>query len=139
MRFLEFALGSSHPWSGNFRELNAMVTRMATLAPDGRIDLETVRAEIGRSSAAARSSGGDDAELAALLGEDYAEKFDLFELARLKTVVEICRRSKTMAEAGRRLFAVSRRGKSSANDTDRLSKYLARFGLEFRSLARMEP
>ncbi len=139
VRFLEFALGSSHPWSGNFRELNAMVTRMATLAPDGRIDLETVRAEIGRSSAAARSSGGDDAELAALLGEDYAEKFDLFELARLKTVVEICRRSKTMAEAGRRLFAVSRRGKSSANDTDRLSKYLARFGLEFRSLARTEP
>src|SRR5690606_1063611 len=35
-RFLAFATGA--PWPGNFRELNAAVTRMGTLADGGRID-----------------------------------------------------------------------------------------------------
>ena len=39
-----------------------------------------------------------------------------------------------MADAARRLFAVPMRSKKSANHTDRLSKYLARFGLKFKSL-----
>lgn len=39
-----------------------------------------------------------------------------------------------MADASRKLFAVSFRAKKSSNETDRLSKYLAKFGLKFRRL-----
>lgn len=132
-RFLEFALAPGNAWPGNFRDLNAMVTRMATLASGGRIDLETVNREIARASVR-HPAAEPDAGFASLLGADYAVRYDLFDLAQLKKVVEICRQSKTLAEAGKKLFAVSRRNKSSSNDSDRLSKYLARFGLDFRTL-----
>ena len=132
-RFLEFALAPGNAWPGNFRDLNAMVTRMATLASGGRIDLETVNREIARASVR-HPDAEPDAGFASLLGADYAVRYDLFDLAQLKKVVEICRQSKTLAEAGKKLFAVSRRNKSSSNDSDRLSKYLARFGLDFRTL-----
>lgn len=132
-RFLEFALAPGNAWPGNFRDLNAMVTRMATLASGGRIDLETVNREIARASGR-HPDAEPDAGFASLLGADYAVRYDLFDLAQLKKVVEICRQSKTLAEAGKKLFAVSRRNKSSSNDSDRLSKYLARFGLDFRTL-----
>lgn len=132
-RFLEFALAPGNVWPGNFRDLNAMVTRMATLASGGRIDLETVNREIARASGR-HPDAEPDAGLSSLLGADYAVRYDLFDLAQLKKVVEICRQSKTLAEAGKKLFAVSRRNKSSSNDSDRLSKYLARFGLDFRTL-----
>jgi transcriptional regulatory protein RtcR len=49
----------------------------------------------------------------------------------LETVIGVCRASKSAAEAGRQLFAVSRTRRSVANDTDRLKKYLARFGLDW--------
>ena len=39
-----------------------------------------------------------------------------------------------MADAARKLYAVSIKAKKSANPTDRLSKYLARFGLKFKNL-----
>ena len=35
-RFLAFALDSDNHWPGNFRDLNAMVVRMATLSDGGR-------------------------------------------------------------------------------------------------------
>ena len=103
------------------------------LAPGSRIDLETVNREIARASGR-HPDAEPEAGLASLLGADYAVRYDLFDLAQLKKVVEICRQSKTLAEAGKKLFAVSRRNKSSSNDSDRLSKYLARFGLDFRTL-----
>jgi transcriptional regulatory protein RtcR len=37
--------------------------------------------------------------------------------------------SRSLSEAGRMLFTVSRQAKAKANDADRLRKYLARFGL----------
>ncbi len=132
-RFLDFALAPGNAWSGNFRDLNAMVTRMATLSSGGRIDLETVKEEIDRA-ARPRRHADSDPDLAALLGADYAGRYDLFDLAQLKTVIGVCRKSKNQAEAGKKLFAVSRRSKKSANDSDRLGKYLSRFGLDFQSL-----
>ncbi len=121
-------------WQGNFRELNAMVTRMATLASGGRIDLQTVRGEINRAGQnSIRCGGADDSVLLRLLGTDYAEWFDVFDLAQLERVVKVCRRSKNLADAGKN-FAVSRSLKKSANDSDRLSKYLARFGLDFQTV-----
>jgi transcriptional regulatory protein RtcR len=44
-RFLAFAVSGEAAWSANFRDLNAAMTRMATLAPGGRIDAATVEEE----------------------------------------------------------------------------------------------
>jgi len=46
----------------------------------------------------------------------------------------VCRRSASLSEAGRELFAVSRMKKVNPNDADRLRKYLTRFGLSWESL-----
>ncbi len=129
--FLDFALSPSTPWRGNFRDLNAMVIRMATLSNGGRIDLTTVRDEIARDL---QKPEHDDADLEPLLGKDAAERFDRFDLAQLREVVAVCRTSRTLGEAGKTLFAVSRQSKQSVNDSDRLRKYLARFGLDFKTV-----
>ena len=62
---------------------------------------------------------------------EAAGEVDLFDRVQLEAVIEVCRASSTLSEAGRKLFAVSRQEKQRANDADRLRKYLARFGLEW--------
>lgn len=47
-RFLDFALSPSSKWTGNFRDLNGAVVRMATLAEGGRISIEIAQEEIDR-------------------------------------------------------------------------------------------
>ena len=115
-----------------------MVVRMATLADGGRITENVVNEEIARMlSGSARDSApaiDNDATLAELLGKDYAARFDSFDLAQLAHVVAVCRSSVSAADAAKKLFSVSRKAKKSSNDSDRLSKYLARFGLKFKSL-----
>ncbi len=44
--YLRFATSPTAVWAGNFRELSASVTRMATLADGGRITLAVVDEEI---------------------------------------------------------------------------------------------
>jgi transcriptional regulatory protein RtcR len=46
--YVAFATSADATWNGNFRDLGASVTRMATLAPSGRINLECVDEELGR-------------------------------------------------------------------------------------------
>jgi transcriptional regulatory protein RtcR len=134
--FLRFAEASDTPWSGNFRDLNAAVTRMATLAPRGRIRVEEVEEEIVRlreswqRPGTAASSIAETCDLEALLGPAFAE-IDPFDRVQLAHVVAVCRRSKSLSDAGRELFAVSRAKRAIANDADRLKKYLARFNLDF--------
>jgi transcriptional regulatory protein RtcR len=48
---------------------------------------------------------------------------------QLADVVRVCRGSRSLSEAGRALYDVSRLQKRMPNDADRLRKYLARFGL----------
>lgn len=135
-RFLAFALDPATRWEGNFRDLNAMVTRMATLAEGGRITLDVVEDEITRSSRRQAKATGITGEtcLATLLGEDVNEKYDRFDLAQLAEVIRVCRESDSMSDAAKKLFAVSRKAKSSSNDSDRLSKYLAKFSLKFKEI-----
>jgi len=52
-------------------------------------------------------------------------------------VIRICIASRSLSEAGRRLFDISRNQKSSPNDADRLRKYLARFDLTWKNLQDM--
>jgi transcriptional regulatory protein RtcR len=138
-RFLAFAASGAAAWRANFRDLNAAMTRMATLAPGGRIDLATAEAEIERLQAGWRhglpSEPADDGALAGLLGADFERRYDRFDLAQLAEVVRVCRASANLSDAGRQLFAVSRQEKASANDADRLRKYLARFRLTWAAVA----
>jgi transcriptional regulatory protein RtcR len=46
----------------------------------------------------------------------------------------VCRESKTLSDAGRKLYAVSRSKRRVMNDADRLKKYLLRFGLKWDDL-----
>ena len=55
-------------------------------------------------------------------------------LVQFAHVAKVCRESASAADAAKRLFAVSRKAKKSNNDSDRLAKYLARFGLKFKDL-----
>jgi transcriptional regulatory protein RtcR len=135
-RYLAFATGPESAWSANFRDLSASVTRMATLAPQGRITREVVDDEMARLKAFWRGSDEDDGRrlIADLLGEEAAETIDRFDAVQLTEVIRICRGQPSASAAGRALFAQSRLEKKSANDADRLVKYLGRFGLRFEDL-----
>ena len=138
-RFLEFALAPTTTWPGNFRDLNAMVVRMATLSDGGRITTDLVEEEIARTqgtvpSCARPGTDAPPADLAALLGSGYETRYDAIDLVQLAYVVSICRESETMSAAAKKLYAVSRLAKKSSNDSDRLSKYLVRFGLKFKQI-----
>jgi len=126
-RFLAFATDPSSAWSGNFRDLNAAVVRMATLAPGGRITAQQVQAEIGRLRTRWAPASRADASTE-LLGEVELDRFDRVQL---NEVIAVCRSSRSLSAAGRALFAVSRAKRTSVNDADRLRKYLARFGLDW--------
>lgn len=139
--FLNYALSPKTLWRANFRELNAAMTRMSTLAPDGRIDLRTVGEEIRRlklaDGNAACGDGAPETESAALkklLAPAELAEIDAFDLPQLEHVVKVCRESRTLSEAGRALFNRSRLRKKTANDADRLAKYLARFSLSWEKI-----
>jgi len=122
-RYLRFADSPQALWRGNFRELGSSVARMATLAEQGRITLALVEEEIVRLQ-----------ESWQIATPSAAMALDLFDQRQLETVLEVCRRSASLSEAGRELFAVSRMKKVNPNDADRLRKYLTRFGLSWESL-----
>ena len=129
-RYLAFGTSSEATWPGNFRDLNASVTRLVTLADGGRITRPLVEAELSRLRGAWQVEGGDEA-LGALVDTAKLDDFDRVQLAE---VVRVCRASKSLSDAGRRLFSRSRLRKRSSNDADRLRKYLARFELDFEAV-----
>lgn len=130
-RYLDFATSHGAAWKGNFRDLSASITRMATLSPDGRIDNPTVEAEIARLERlwASTDSDPDGAVLEDFLAFGDIAQIDPFDRPQLAHVIEMCRRKPSLSAAGRELFAASRQRRKSTNDADRLRKYLARFGL----------
>jgi transcriptional regulatory protein RtcR len=158
--FLRFSLAA--PWRGNFRDFNAALRRMATLADGGRIDAAVVTTELARLSAAAvprparagaaaaataaltgspgsalsdaaNSSADADSLLADLLGARSAD-LDRFDRVQLADVAAVCASSASLSAAGRVLFARSIAQRTTRNDADRLRKYLARFDLTFESI-----
>ncbi|MFL9870053.1 RNA repair transcriptional activator RtcR [Paraburkholderia megapolitana] len=132
-RYLAFATSAQAAWAGNFRELSASITRMATLADSGRITEAIVEQEVTRLRGTWSPDDGDFDYLDVLLG-DRVSGLDLFDRVQLERVVEVCRESASLSDAGRTLFAVSRQGKKQPNDADRLRKYLARFGLDWEQI-----
>ena len=151
-RYLQFARSAEALWSGNFRDLSASVTRMATLAEGGRIATALVEAEIqrlrwlwapageaprrkGLGTHARADSGGVD--LSALIPDETLASLDLFDQLQLQSVLQVCRDCATLSEAGRRLFDQSRTQRSVVNDADRLRKYLMRFGIGWEDVKGM--
>ena len=135
-RYLAFAMAPEAEWRSNFRDLGASVTRMATLAPSGRINEALVVEETTLLRQHWRPPGGaEHGSLGALLGSERLAAMDLFDRVQLAEVVRICRQHGTLSAAGRALFAASRTNKGSVNDADRLRKYLARFGLDWSTIA----
>ena len=139
--YLAFATAASAAWRGNFRDLNASVTRMATLAPGGRITTEGVEREIGRLRAQwAAGEGGSAVDvLAAFFAAEQIAALDRVDQVQLREVIEVCRQSRSIAEAGRRLFQASRVRRRSQNDSDRVRKLLARFGLDWQTVRSPSP
>lgn len=147
--YLRYARSPDALWTGNFRDLSASVTRLATLAGSGRIGLPLVEAEIARlrwlwqpahdarSGLAASTPGavGRD-DLADLLGTEALGAIDLFDQLQLAAVLQVCRQARTLSDAGRLLFQASRTQRTVVNDADRLRKYLARFGLDWERASR---
>jgi transcriptional regulatory protein RtcR len=136
-RFVAFAISPEAVWTGNFRDFSAAVTRMAALAPGGRITEGVVAEEIERLRHGWRAADGDDQSQALVelaLAPEVSVQLDPFDRVQLAEVLRICVGSTSLSDAGRRLFSVSRGRKAAPNDADRLRKYLARFGLEWRGI-----
>ena len=133
--FLAFAVSPDATWPGNFRDLNASVTRLGTLAHGGRITRELVLEEIGRLREAF-ATGPSEKRRDELVGQVVADadSLDRFDRVQLEDVLSVCKEARSLSEAGRVLFAESRKTKGSVNDADRLRKYLARFGLELATV-----
>ena len=146
-RYLGFAQSPRAPWSGNFRDLSASVTRLVTLAEGGRISLPLVEAEIARlqwlweretaggGTGGTGGAGAADALLEALIDAQTLEAMDLFDRLQLAAVLRVCAAAASLSEAGRQLFHASRQARSVVNDADRLRKYLLKFGLSWDRIA----
>ena len=135
-QYLDFAHSQQATWQGNFRDLAASVTRMATLTTGSHIGLHEVAQEIQRLNALWQVQTHDpqQLDLSQWLSEEQQQQLDEFDRIQLTGVIQVCLQCKSMAEAGRKLFAASRLQRQSSNDSDRVKKYLAKFGLGWEQL-----
>ncbi len=141
--YLRFAQSGEALWSGNFRDLYASVTRLATLADGGRITEPLVEAEIKRlrwmwtreasasTGSGTRGQAPQTVDLSDWYDDDALAQIDLFDRLQLQNVIAICQRSRSVSDAGRQLFQASRAQRAAINDADRLRKYLAKFDLSW--------
>jgi transcriptional regulatory protein RtcR len=67
--------------------------------------------------------------------EEALAQIDLFDRLQLQNVIAVCQRSRTLSDAGRQLFQASRTQRAVLNDSDRLRKYLAKFGLSWDAVS----
>ncbi|MBQ9455456.1 MAG: AAA family ATPase [Thermoguttaceae bacterium] len=143
-KYLRFAESPEAVWTGNFRDLRASISRMSGLAflesSDGKITPEIAAAEIARLKL--RWAGQppvirlpENLESTAqvfaqnVLGKEPWNALDRFDRSQLADVLWVCRHVQNFSEAGRILFSASRLEKTTTNDSDRLRKYLKKFGI----------
>lgn len=135
--FLAHAMKAT--WEGNFREFSTMILRLATLAMGGRITENDVRFELEQAQLA--RAGHHEIESPSTLAPHLCEivsrlapSLDRIEIVQLEEVLMVISQTDSMAEAGRVLFAHSRALKSNPNDTDRIRKFLVRYGLTYNQI-----
>jgi transcriptional regulatory protein RtcR len=137
--FLSFAKSPEAVWDGNFRGLKAAVIRIATLTTGGKINIEVVKKEISRLQQTWRKPEelGGSRILGHLLSKETIDQLDPFDLIQLEDVIKVCLKHNKASEAGRLLYAKSREQKTTNNDSDRLGKYLRKFGIGWDDLQRL--
>lgn len=137
-RYLKFSASNEAIWSANFRDLNASITRMGTLADGGRITVEVVEEEIERLKkkwgATSTTEYSPKTIIDRILGEGFSDSMDYYEQVKLAGILTVCKTSQSMAEAGRRLFNVSRENKKMVNDSHRVKQLLGKYGVRFESV-----
>ncbi|MDE1461351.1 RNA repair transcriptional activator RtcR [Spartinivicinus poritis] len=137
-QYLAFATSSQASWRGNFRDLNASVQRMLTLAEGGRINEIIVSEEVERLSKHWQTDQPKvnhfGVDLAHYFSEEQLASIDLFDQLQLQQVISICQQQSSLSAAGRELFNYSRTQKASNNDSHRLRIYLSKFGLSFNQV-----
>lgn len=134
--YLKFAKSKEASWQGNFRDLTASVTRLATLSQGELIRIETVEKEIQRlkqlwSVQTELNEENQQDILLKYLDQSQIADIDEFDQIQLRGVLKVCENAKSMADAGRQLFAASRQQRNTTNDSDRVKKYLVKFGLSW--------
>lgn len=133
--YLQFALSPQALWRGNFRDLASSIMRLATLAPQGRIQTELVAAEIERLTWLWQGETSTPQSATFHYPAHFQpEQYDLFDQIQLQQVIQVCRQQPSLAAAGRVLFQASRQQRNHNNDSDRLRKYLQRFGLTWADI-----
>ncbi len=134
--FIKFAKSPQAIWKANFRDLNAAIVRMATLSNQGRITIEIVSEEIDRLLLfwKEQSSINHEELLLEYFTEEELQELDIIEQVQLGYVMNVCKKSKSLSDAGRILFAASRQKKKNSNDADRLRKYLQKFKLSWNDI-----
>lgn len=137
-KYLAFCQSQEATWSANFRDLNASITRMGTLSDGGRITSEVVMQEIARLKKKWQASTGDGTNpsdvIESILGAGSSASIDYYEQLKLASLLEVCAKSKSMAEAGRTLFNISRNEKKSNNDSHRIRQLLDKYGIRFEEI-----
>jgi len=131
-KFLRFATSPEAKWTANFRDLRGMVTRMATFAENGLITPSVLDAQIidiKEKWSRGEAPSNYDAVLLPILGEAKLANFDVIERIQLAGVVQVCQKSRSAAEAGRKLFSAA--DHANANHSDLMKKYLEQFDLSF--------
>ncbi len=136
--YLRFAQSSEAIWSGNFRDLSASITRLATLGENARIGAALVAAEIARLrwqwEGDVSHNPTAPVSLTDVMGS-AAVTLDYFDRLQLQAVITVCRKNSSISDAGRELFDVSRTQRSVVNDADRLRKYLLKFNLTWNKVS----
>ena len=131
--YLDFAQSPEALWLGNFRDFTRSISRMATLSNSEKISDKLVNIEIERLKdrwfKLSRSQFSNSLEK--WIKENCNREIDTFEMIQLKGVIEICLQHCSLADAARNLFSVTREKLKNPNDSDRLRKYLIKFGLSW--------
>ncbi len=139
--YTRFAVSENAVWTANFRDLNSSLARMITLSEGNRIGIAEVKPEIEKLKNEWRQENpainSSERLCSTILGAEKLAEIDLFDRLQLEKVLEVCRSCDNMAEAGRKLFGNSLQKKRSANDSDRLRKYLQRFGISWKNLSQI--
>lgn len=134
-KYLKFSKSQEATWSANFRDLNASITRMGTLSDGGRITSEVVNEEISRLKTKWQANPGDSRNpsgiIEEILGTGSCDSIDYYDQLKLASLIEVCKNSNSMAEAGRKLFNISRSEKKSNNDSHRVKQLLDKYGIKF--------
>jgi len=115
---------------------------MGVLSEGGRIDEENVAQEVGRLKndwddglASSSSQLSLMPRVESLIGFNEAASLDLYDHILINGIAEVCANSRSMAEAGRKLFNHSRTQKASTNDSHRIKQILDKYGIRFQDLS----